>query len=71
MGDKKDYLPFSFSVGRPRDFAHLLHEEGLVLRMEVKLRLVDDQIGIVIVIQVRQQDEKLLNSVALISIESV
>ena len=42
--------------GLPATFRNFLHEEGLVLRVEIELRFIDDEVVIFVVIKMCQEN---------------
>ena len=55
----------------PCDPAHLLHKERLILRMQIEFRFIDYQAGVPVIVQVREENEELLDSVALVTIQPI
>ena len=55
----------------PCDPAHLLHKERLILRMQIELRFIDDQVVVPVIVQVREENEELLDTVALVTIQPI
>src|ERR1039458_1527800 len=71
MCDKKDNLLARIFAWVPRTLANFLHEERLILRMQVEFRFIDNQIRLVSVVQVRKEHQKFFDSVAFIAVKSI
>ena len=71
VGNQENHLLLTGTTRSAGDLADLLHEERLILRVQIEFWFVDDEVTVLMVIQVSQENDELLDAVTFITVEPI